>query len=170
MERQGIIAKVFPGIFLPFSLLPARKISPQHQTSTALLGLIWENRAKPPPPSFPAALPHIHSKTACRGFKSFCPCHKTGENTGFSPVFFLHVLYGYCVHAGSDSGLPLPFAPVLILFHPFQHPKHTRLRRFSPEIGCVSLFFPLLDVRNLGARFCALCRYASQIKAIGDTM
>ena len=72
LERQGIIAKVFPGIFLPFSLLPARKISPQHQTSTALLGLIWENRAKPPPPSFPAALPHIHSKTACRGALATC--------------------------------------------------------------------------------------------------
>ena len=26
------------------------------------------------PPPFPGALPHIHSKTACRGFKSFCPC------------------------------------------------------------------------------------------------
>ena len=34
--------------------------------------------------------------------KSFCPCHKTGENTGFSPVFFLHVLHGYVVHFGSD--------------------------------------------------------------------
>ena len=29
------------------------------------------------PPPFPGALPHIHSKTACRGFKSFCPCQKS---------------------------------------------------------------------------------------------
>ena len=56
------------------------------------------------PPPFPGALPHIHSKTACRGFKSFCPCHKTGENTGFLPVFFLHVLHGFVVHFGSDTG------------------------------------------------------------------
>ena len=26
------------------------------------------------PPPFPGAFSHIHSKTACRGFKSFCPC------------------------------------------------------------------------------------------------
>ena len=36
--------------------------------------------------------------------KSFCPYHKTGENTGFSPVFFLHVLHGFGVHFGSKSG------------------------------------------------------------------
>ena len=35
--------------------------------------------------------------------KSFCPCHKTGGNSGFLPVFFLHVLHGYSVHFGSDS-------------------------------------------------------------------
>ena len=57
---------------------------------------LWDLRGKPGntgPPSLPGASSHIHSKTACRGFKSFCPCQKTGENTGFSPVFFLHVLY-----------------------------------------------------------------------------
>ena len=52
------------------------------------------------PPPFPGALPHIHSKTACRGFESFCPCQKTGENTGFSPVSFFHVLHGYVVQLG----------------------------------------------------------------------
>ena len=55
------------------------------------------------PPPLPGAFSHIHSKTACRGFKSFCPCQKTGENTGFSPVSFFHVLHGYSVHFGSDS-------------------------------------------------------------------
>ena len=29
------------------------------------------------PPLLPGALFHIHSKTACRGFKSFCPCQKS---------------------------------------------------------------------------------------------
>ena len=43
---------------------------------------------------------YIHSKTACRGFESFCPCQKTGENTGFSPVSFFHVLHGYVVQLG----------------------------------------------------------------------
>ena len=36
--------------------------------------------------------------------KSFCPCQKTGGNTGFSPVFFLPVLHGFVVHFGSDTG------------------------------------------------------------------
>ena len=70
-------------VFLPVFCLG---FSPQHQTSTA-------------------------SKTACRGFKSFCPCHKTGENTGFSPVFFLHVLHCYLVHFGSDFWVPHPSVP-----------------------------------------------------------
>ena len=64
------------------------------------------------------AFSHIHSKTACRGFKSFCPCQKTGENTGFSPVFFLHVLHGYVVHFGSNSGFFHPVLPVLNRSHP----------------------------------------------------
>ena len=59
--------------------------------------------------------PHIHSKTACRGFKSFCPCQKTGENTGFSPVCFFHVLHGFWVHFGSVFWFPhlsTPAAPL----------------------------------------------------------
>ena len=87
---------------------------------------------------------YIHSKTACRGFKPFCPCQKTGGNTAFLPVFFFYVLYGCGAHTGSDSGFSHPFAPVRNRSHPLQHPKRTRLRLFSPEIGCVSLFFPLL--------------------------
>ena len=62
---------------------------------------------------FPASgcAPPIHSKTACRGFKSFCPCHKTGGNTGFSPVSFFHVLHCYLVHFGSDFWFPHPSVP-----------------------------------------------------------
>ena len=48
--------------------------SPQHQTSTTLLGLVRENRPTPLLPPLSAVFSHIHSKTACRGFKSFCPC------------------------------------------------------------------------------------------------
>ena len=52
------------------------------------------------PLPLPSVFSHIHSKTACRGFESFCPCQKTGENTGFSPVSFFHVLHGYVVQLG----------------------------------------------------------------------
>ncbi|MFQ9910151.1 MAG: hypothetical protein ACLRWC_11400, partial [Acutalibacter sp.] len=102
----------------------------------------------------------IHSKTACRGFKSFCPCHKTGENTGFSPVSFLHMLYGYGVHAGSGIRFLHPFAPACNHSHPLQHPKRTRLRLFSPEIGCVSLFLTSFDLQNFPYLFCSLCHLA----------
>ena len=101
---------------------------------------------------------HIHSKTACRGFKSFCPCHRTGENSGFSPVFFLHVLHGYGVHSGSDTGFSHLVLPVLNRPHPLQHPERTRLRLFSPEIGCVSLFLSSFDLQNFQLCFCASCR------------
>ena len=43
--------------------------------------------------------------------KSFCPCQKTGGNSGFSPVFFLHVLYGSGVHVGSDFWFTYPSTP-----------------------------------------------------------
>ena len=63
------------------------------------------------PHPLPGTLSHIHSKTACRGFKSFCPCQKTGENTGVSPVSFFHVLHCYLVHFGSDFWFPHPSVP-----------------------------------------------------------
>ena len=85
--------------------------------------------------------------------KSFCPCHKTGENTGVSPVFFLHVLYGNGVHFGSDTWFSHPFAPVPNRCHPLKHPKRTRLQLFSPEIGCVSLFLPSFDLQKFRAGF-----------------
>ena len=66
----------------------------------------WGERA-------PVALCREPTEAAAE-IKSFCPCHKTGENTGFLPVFFLHVLHGYVVHFGSDFWFfhsPAPAAP-----------------------------------------------------------
>ena len=86
--------------------------------------------------------------------KSFCPCQKTGENTGFSPVFFFHVLHGFGVHFGSDSGFSHLVLSVPNRCHPLQHPKRARLRLFSPEIGCVSLFLSSFDLQNFRVGFC----------------
>ena len=77
---------------------------------------------------------------AGRRDKSFCPCQKTGENTGFSPVLFFHVLHGYVVHFGSDTGFSHPVLPVLNCSHPLQHPKRTRFRLFLAESGAFSSF------------------------------
>ena len=155
---------------------------------------------------------HIHSKTACRGFESFCPCQKsqvsasaapdffvsvrnvlatrhgcaprgacrgglqpgglrpgpteaaaetspsapakkTGGNTAFLPVF-LHVLYGNEVRFGSDVGFSHLVVSVPNRCHPLQHPKRARLRLFSPEIGCVSLFLSSFDLQYFRVGFC----------------
>ena len=65
---------------------------------------------------------------------------KTGENTGFSPVFFLHVLHGHLVHFGSDTGFSHLVLPVLNRPHPLQHPKRTRFRPFRTISGAFSSF------------------------------
>ncbi len=68
------------------------------------------------------------------------PLPKTGGNTAFLPVFFLHVLYGCGVHTGSDIGFLYPFAPVLTCSHPLQHPKRTRFCLFRAFPGAFSRF------------------------------
>ena len=107
LERSGTIVKAFRGFS---AFWGPRKISiapNQHHPLTDLL----EKPGNTAPPLLPSAFSHIHSKTACRGFKSFCPCHKTGGNTAFLPVFFLHVLYGSGVHVGSDFWFTYPSTP-----------------------------------------------------------
>ena len=49
-------------------------------------------------------------------------------------------------------------------------PKTHPVSPFSAQTGCVSLFLSSFDLQNLRAGFCSLCRYVSQIKAVGDTM
>ncbi|MER2081691.1 MAG: hypothetical protein ABS876_09240, partial [Ruminococcus sp.] len=58
------------------------------------------------------------SKTACRGFKSFCPCHddglKNGLNKPFLRLFFLFLTFAEAANVskilglGFIWGLPLP--------------------------------------------------------------
>ena len=92
------------------------------------------------------------------------PLPKTGENTGFSPVFFLHVLHGFGVHLGSDTGFSHLVLSVSNRSHPLQHPKRTRFRLFRAESGAFRSF----DPQNFSHLFCSLCRYGSQVEIIGD--
>ena len=65
-----------------------------------------------------AVICQSRSKTACRGFKSFCPCHddglKNGLNKPFLRLFFLHFALTKTANAskilglGFIWGLPLP--------------------------------------------------------------
>ena len=70
--------------------------------------------------------------------------------------------YGLVFRAYVASGAVLSHPSVTGFYrsHPLQHPKRTRLRLFSPEIGCVSLFFSSFDPQNFRAGFCASCRIA----------
>ena len=154
-----------PGISRSFSPVLARKISSQYQTSTTRFLTCAKDRATPGLPRSlvlsPTSTPKPRAEgrwlpvALCRAGLG-CPCHKTGENTGFSPVFFLHVLYGNGVHFGSDTWFSHPFAPVPNRCHPLKHPKRTRLQLFSPEIGCVSLFLPSFDLQKFRGCFCLL--------------
>ena len=110
-------------------------------------------RSRLPPRSVLGAPHRGAAPEAAAETKSFCPCHKTGGNSGFLLVFFLHVLYGNGVHFGSDTWFSHPFAPVPNRCHPLKHPKRTRLQLFSPEIGCVSLFLPSFDLQKFRAGF-----------------
>ena len=146
----------------------------KHQTSTARFRLAEENGQHRPFPAPCAPFPHPLQNRVPRGpaarwaasrpdrgdsrDKSFCPCHKTGENTGFSPVFFLHVLHGFGVHLASDTGFSHLVLSVSNRSHPLQHPERTRFRLFRAFPGCVSLFLSSFDPQNFRAAFCATCR------------
>ena len=113
---------------------------------------LWRSAA---PVSAPTSVgaelsPLVNSTPAGSRDKSFCPCHKTGGNSGFLPVFFLHVLHGNGVRFGSDSGFSHPFAPVSNRSHPLQHPKRTRFRLFLAESGAL-FSFSLLSGRKIFA-------------------
>ena len=110
-------------------------------------------RSRLPPRSVLGAPHRGAALEAAAETKSFCPCHKTGENTGFSPVFFLHVLYGNGVHFGSNSGFSHPVLPVLNCSHPLQHPKRTRFRPFWTILGAFPCFCPLLTNKISGSVF-----------------
>ena len=128
-----ILRRLNSSFFTDFGLRNFPAAPNQHRSFETCLGE-RRNLASPP---LSTALPHIHSKTACRGFKSFCPCQKTGENTGFSPVSFFHVLHCYLVHFGSDFWFPHPSVPAA----PLSSTQN------APDFGCfrmnsgASLFF-----------------------------
>lgn len=77
--------------------------------------------------------------------KSFCPCRKTGGNTGFSPVSFLHELYGNGMHSAPG------FLAWFLLFPTVPIPSTTQNApgfAFSGFAGCASLFLSSFDSRN----------------------
>ena len=105
-----------------------------------------------PSPALWCAPPHPLQNRVPR-VQVLLPLPKTGENTGFSPVFFLPVLHGNGVHFGSNSGFSHPFAPALNRPHPLQHPKRTRFRLFRAFSRCAFLFSVVFGLQNFPAVF-----------------
>ncbi len=154
MERQGIIAKVFPGIFLPFSLLPARKISPQHQTSTTLFQTCGRSRTTPPISPFLAHFPTSTPKPRAEGSSPSAPATKPAKTLGFRRFpFFMCCMVMWCIWV---QILGFPTCPHRL--HPSPALKTHPVSPFSDDFGCVSLFLPSFDLQNFRAGFCASCR------------
>ena len=140
----------YPGLFYP------RYFSRSTKPAPPSLGLAAETGQHRLSPALCCVLPHPLQNRVPR-VQVLLPLPKTGGNTAFLPVFFLHVLHGFVVHFGSDTGFSHPASSVSNRCHPLQHPKRTRLRLFSPEIGCVSLFLSSFDLQNFQLCFCASC-------------
>ena len=77
-----------------------RKAPNQHR----LLATWPVERGNTGPHLLPGALSHIHSKTACRGFKSFCPCQKSQVSLLRYLTFSL--VYGRIWQRGAPAGPP----------------------------------------------------------------
>ena len=128
-----------------------------------------------------AALPHIHSKTACRGFKSFCPCQKdqhcirsaglfrngSGRSRGARSVARgagrrwrpssadragrRDRVWPKCYSFFRRCSHPLP--PVLTRSHPLPHPKRTRFCLFQAFSGAFLSFSPFWTCKIFGLAF-----------------
>ena len=145
----------------------------KHQTSTVFLCLVRKN-GQHRLFSFPCRLfPHPLQNRVPR-VQVLLPLPKNRrKHWVFAGFLFACVAWLWCSlwfrHWVFSSGFTRP-QPSSSPPAPETHPKRTRLRLFSPEIGCVSLFLSSFDLQNFWLCFCSLCRYVSQIEAVGDTM
>ena len=132
----------------------------RYLTFSLVCGRIWKRGA-------PAGSPAVRVVGACSPVgcvqarprrqprQVLLPLPKTGENTGFSPVFFLPVLHGNGVHFGSNSGFSHPFAPALTVLIPSSTQNAPGFAFFGLFLGAL-FCFPLF----LGCKFSG-CFYVS---------
>ena len=95
--------------------------------------------------------------------KSLCPCQKAGENTGFSPVFFLHVLQGYVVHFGSDFWFTYPSTPAAPLSSTQNAPGFVL---FGPNRVHFCVFRPFGRAKFWGPFLCILSHSVYRLKSL----
>ena len=146
----------------------------RYLTFSLVCGRIWQQGAPAGPPAVrvvgrwsPVATVQ-HSRALRAETSPSAPATKPAENSGFLPVFFLHVLHGFGVHLGSDHWV---FSPGFIRSQPFSSPPAPKN---APDFGCfrmksgASLFFCWFRAQNFRHLFCSLCRYGSQVEVVGD--
>ena len=120
----------------------------KHQTSTARFRLAEENGQHRPFPSLACVLPHPLQNRVPR-VQVLLPLPKCVSpdlaKTAWSGDFSCLNWSGYGLvfrpYVASGAILSHPSSTVFYRRHPLQHLERTRLRLFSPVIGCVSLFF-----------------------------
>ena len=84
MSMYFMLLRGFPALFRLFWPLKFPVAPNQHRPFCDLR----QEPSNTGPPPLPGALPHTHSKTACRGFESFCPCQKPAETLRFCRFSF----------------------------------------------------------------------------------
>ena len=120
---------------------------------------------------------HIHSKTACRGFESFCPCHRLGPEFLGIPGFFRVLGWWYAVWIAAPLGVY--FAVFSYLFASVSNfsvwHSINKSSKFRGALPCVGLLWleiePVrdslqtgrifLDVVHLGDLRCAVAQEVS---------
>ena len=121
------------------------------------------------PPSLPVRCFLIHSKTACRGFKSFCPCQKSQVSLVRYLTFFVSVrkdLATRCARrlscgacrgalvACGDRPAPTEAAAETSPSAPAKKPAKTLgFRRFSFCMCCMVMWFTLVQTLAFSIRF-----------------
>ena len=102
---------------------------------------------------------HIHSKTACRGFESFCPCHRLGPEFLGIPGFSCVLGWWYAVWIAAPLGVYFAvfsylFASVsnFSVWHSIN--KSSKIRGVLPCAGLLSLKIePICDSLQAGRVF-----------------
>ena len=102
---------------------------------------------------------HIHSKTACRGFESFCPCHRLGPESLGIPGF--SCVLGWWDAVWIAAPLGVYFAVFSYLFASVSNfsvwhsiNKSSKIRGVLPCAGLLSLKIePICDSLQAGRVF-----------------
>ena len=130
----------FPSRFLP-------RIFPAAPNQHRLFCDLRQEPGNTAPPRSPSALSHIHSKTACRGFKSFCPCQKPAETLRFCRFSFCMCCMVLWFTLVRTPGF-------LTRLHPSPTAATLSSTRNAPDFGCFRLksgafrsFCPLLTYK-----------------------